>query len=327
MNTGVSLPGANVAYAVRYLIDAESSETLSVMAGVGSYTPAVAATLTVDPSGDNNAILFTADALGEVGNDISVEYATPAVSAATTVAVVGDAITVTPGTKARMVVSGTPSLTLAGTYEFQSGGAFPNPAYDRWVEMSLLSEIWWNTALARWEIRTNPFATEGYYSTSMTATPDLATGWTAYGSPLPTGSPTITAAVSTAAQVIAAVNASSEAPVTASIAPGNDGSGGVTAMTAANMTLGAGGTIGEGGTTDHEGNAIPSLASVQGILIQVASGTGTITGTGADSITYADGQVITLIRPDGIATDFADTLTITADTATDITISVIGTAA
>jgi hypothetical protein len=82
-----------------------------------------------------------------------------------------------------------------------------------------------------------------------------------------------------------------------------------------------------GSLLDHEGNAIPSLASVQGVLIQVASGTGTITGTAADSITYADGQVITLIRPDGITTNFADTLTITADTATDITISVIGTAA
>jgi hypothetical protein len=82
-----------------------------------------------------------------------------------------------------------------------------------------------------------------------------------------------------------------------------------------------------GSLLDHEGNAVPSLASVQGVLIQVASGTGTITGTAADSIAYADGQVVTLIRPDGITTDFADTLTITADTATDITISVIGTAA
>ena len=82
----------------------------------------------------------------------------------------------------------------------------------------------------------------------------------------------------------------------------------------------------EGGTTDHEGNATPPLASVHGILIEVASGTGTITGTAADSITYAAGQVITLIRPGGITTDLTDTLTITAATETDITISVVGAA-
>jgi hypothetical protein len=89
------------------------------------------------------------------------------------------------------------------------------------------------------------------------------------------------------------------------------------------LSVGRAGTP-AGSLLDHEGNAIPSLASVQGVLIQVASGTGTITGTAADSIAYAAGQVITLIRPGGITTDLADTLTITADTETDITISVIG---
>jgi len=54
-----------------------------------------AATLSIDPAGANNAILFTADTLGSDGNDITVEYVDPSsASSPLTVTLSGTAITV-----------------------------------------------------------------------------------------------------------------------------------------------------------------------------------------------------------------------------------------
>ena len=53
------------------------------------------ATLTVDPAGADNSVLYTAREAGAGGEDISVAYAAPS-GASLVVAVVGNAITVTP---------------------------------------------------------------------------------------------------------------------------------------------------------------------------------------------------------------------------------------
>ena len=76
--------------------------------------------------------------------------------------------------------------------------------------------------------------------------------------------------------------------------------------------------------TDHEGLPIPSLVTVQGFLIEVTTGTGTVSGTTSDSLTYASGDIIPLYNATGITSDLADMLTIAATTHTDMTITVIG---
>ena len=80
-----------------------------------------AATVTLDPAGDLNKVKLTANTAGTAGNDITVEIATPAVQATVDVAVVGNAITATPGTKARMVVSAASDPSVDGTELFYVG--------------------------------------------------------------------------------------------------------------------------------------------------------------------------------------------------------------
>jgi hypothetical protein len=206
------------------------------------------ATLTIDPTGADNSVIYTADTPGTGGNAITVAYATPAVQATTTVAVSTNAITVTPGTKARMVVTGT--LTTDGTTPvvfdplIYAGIAATKSGYshDGSVVDILGDEIHWVTLLNKWQIRKN--GTVLFQSSDAVATPDLVTTWVPQGST--TGTPSVTAGISSAAQVIAAVNASTPAAALVTAAAAGIVTGAVATVAAANLT--GGGTPTQSGT-------------------------------------------------------------------------------
>ena len=66
-----------------------------MFAGEGVPVDAVRATLTINPAGVNNSLLYTAKAYGAAGNAITVVYVDPdAISQALAIVVVGSAITV-----------------------------------------------------------------------------------------------------------------------------------------------------------------------------------------------------------------------------------------
>jgi len=322
-NTAITLTGADVAYSLRAEVNAADTMMLDVLTGTNDVLASAA--LTVNPTGSDNLAIFTSVAMGGAGNNITVAYATPATQATTTTAVVGNAITVTPGTKARMVVSGVTTAGVNGVFT-ASGVYNGKPFYTTGTTTGEdflpgspppESVLYWSGG--KWGLE-GPSGS-GYWAvvTSAAAYPDGLTGWTVGGG---TGTPTVTAGISSAAQVIASVNDTAASSALVAASSSGPSTGAVAAVAAANLTGGSSGSSTSG--TDLEGNAIPALATVQGILIEVATGTGTITGTASDTITYAAGDVIPIYNASGITSDIADTLTITATTETDMTITVIG---
>lgn len=79
------------------------------------------ATVTIDPAGEDNSITYTANNAGSIGEEITIEYAAPAVQATTDVEVVGNAITITPGTKARMLLTAASDPSVDGAELFHDG--------------------------------------------------------------------------------------------------------------------------------------------------------------------------------------------------------------
>lgn len=197
------------------------------------------ATLTVDPTNaTHNAVLYTAREAGAGGEDISVEYATPAAQATTTVAVVGDAITVTPGTKARMEVSGVSTAAVNGVLLLTPLSYSGSPTYTNdglnytgegtQTAVVKYAGVW---RVLRWE--SDALVYESIL-TSGAASPD---GLTFPAPAVGTGTPTVTAGVSSAAQVIAAVNASTPAAALVTASESGASTGPVAAVAAANLTL------------------------------------------------------------------------------------------
>jgi len=62
------------------------------------FTSAIYASATIDPTGTNNTIIYTAKNAGAAGNSITVAYAVAGLNTALSVAVVGNAITVNVAT-------------------------------------------------------------------------------------------------------------------------------------------------------------------------------------------------------------------------------------
>jgi hypothetical protein len=202
----------------------------------GDAGAAAAAAATIDPAGNDNAVVFTAVEDGEDGNAISVEYAAPGGSAQTTVSVTGTAITVTPAAKARMILSGT--LTdyygqpVTTPLEFLFAGfQGDKPVY----AAGPLSNVMWFGNQWAWYLD----EVLAFYSTQDVATPDLVTSWTPNGSA--TGTPVVTAAVASAAQVISAVNGSVAASALVTASASGASTGAVAAVAETNLTGGAGG--------------------------------------------------------------------------------------
>ena len=197
--------------------------------------------LLVDPAGADNSVLYMAKAAGAAGELVSVAYASPATQATTTVAVVGNAITVTPGTKARMVVSGTGDALVNGTYYYaglyalrphwtRDGVSFADATDGAAIYASFGTTNWVVRLVGNSEVYRSqaPFHGDGapFPDTEIFASPTIGTG-----------TPTVTAGVSSAAQVIAAVNASAPAAalVTASVSGASTGP--VAEVAAAFLTL------------------------------------------------------------------------------------------
>jgi hypothetical protein len=202
--------------------------------------------LLVDPTGDDNSVLYTAKASGSAGELVSVAYDTPATQATTTVAVTGEAITVTPGTKARMVIGGT--LTSDGSTPFVFGDLLYAGTLNGKAKYSIdPSDPFQLQRTARWNGTdwilggTSPM----WASADAVATPDLVTTWVATG--IATGTPTVTAGISSAAQVIAAVNASTPAAALVTATTSGASTGPVAAVAADFLTLVPDGALTLGG--------------------------------------------------------------------------------
>jgi hypothetical protein len=207
-----------------------------------------AATAIVNPSGDNNSVLYTAP-VGAAGNNVSITYATPAASSSTIVAVVASAITVTPGTKARMVVSGVSTAGVNGS--LQHVGFFSSSPFDGryWTDnglsyaanfgvqaftlLRLYNSIDEKIELIRYDASGTPVYTS--VLEDAFAWPDGQT----YPAPtIGTGIPVVTAGNSSAAQVIAAVNASTPASALVTASAVGLSTGAVSAIAAVSLTYG-----------------------------------------------------------------------------------------
>ncbi len=211
--------------------------TLTVT-GHGFAPNASAVQATLDPSGANNGILVAA-AVGIESGVVSVEVLVPVEGvAAPAVVLVVNKVTVTPVTKAKMVISGGAldldgaamdgRLTYAGTYnDFPSWTSDGAPYSNLGTQTSITREG--GTFIVRRFVAgfEKYFSDESYGLTW----PDDVGAY--YNNPSTgTGRPTVTAGASTAADVITAMNAEGSVAslMTASNAVGSAGTGDMAAV-------------------------------------------------------------------------------------------------
>lgn len=176
------------------------THTRTAVEGDPSGTPSVAASATLDPGGEgtDNSFVVTAVVSGSAGNDISVEIETPADQSTTTVSVVGAAITITPGTKARMLPDGFSDNTPIPYYDDISG----KPAFtSNGEEPGFIGQSFaaWDNSSGLW------YAHDGSTDDEWTSDedvdrPDLVETWTPSGSAPPFNG--FSALTSTAQQAI-----------------------------------------------------------------------------------------------------------------------------
>lgn len=270
------LATADVAYGVvANLTKSTNTFTLDVQAGTFSGTAETVATATINPTGADNSILWTAVAgWGGVGNDITVTYAAAVASQATTLcAASGYAITVTPGAKARMTIAGTlyagPGATNARTFStLLYAGVTSTKAVFTGADADTVG---WDGS----KFTLTHHSGGAWTSTDAVATPDLVTTWTGVGGA--NGTPVVSAAISSAAQAITAGVADAATAFLAVPSASGTVTGAVAAVTATNLTNGTGTIISGNSGYDFEGVAIPSITTLLAINIEVISGTATVT--------------------------------------------------
>lgn len=73
---------------------------------------------------------------------------------------------------------------------------------------------------------------------------------------------------------------------------------------------------------DFEGEALPTIVTLYGVLFEVTTGAGVIAGSVDDVTPYSTGSVVQWLNPNGLPNETA--LTITPSSLTDITITVLG---
>lgn len=210
------------------------SASLKISGIVQTFTTAkTGQTYTTALSGTNNDLVWTC-AEGAPTGVPSVEYVENTGSAETLVTSYNYALTVSYGTKARMIVTGTlyagPGATNPRTFSplLYNHIANGKPAY----RDAATSECVWNST--QWVLAHADGGT--WTSTDPVATPDLVTTWTPQGV-MANGTPTVTAGVSSAAQVIAAATAAATG-ITAANAADNDGTGAIAALSHQHLTGG-----------------------------------------------------------------------------------------
>jgi hypothetical protein len=182
-------------------------------------TPVVASLLTGN-SISNNEIKYTALQTGTDGNNISIAYYNQANALnqpMIDVTVTGNAITVgPPAAKARMIVSGAGFAGVNGTYIYDGLQTYGGATTKQWkldngwptTPGALKVTISFVGSTGSWAIYYNDVIKyiSQLVSYSAQPNPEAATYATYNGSAGP--APTVTAGISTAAQVIAAINAS-----------------------------------------------------------------------------------------------------------------------
>ena len=197
--------------------------------GEGPPVNGVFASLTVDPSGANNSVLFTAVNQGVGGNAITVGYAAPSSTTAPLVAVSGNTITVTPAAKQNMVVAGAGTTGANGTYVYDAALAGWTNGTNKIVNVGGLFKII--------KILTSGIL---YAATTATTWPDEAAYSVQTGT---TPAPYVACGFTTAAQVIDAVNACTPAALLVVASASGTVTGTVTYCASAPLAGGAG-TIG-----------------------------------------------------------------------------------
>jgi hypothetical protein len=241
------------------------------------------ASATVNPSGGDNSVLYTAISSGQSGNSITITYDAAAAQFTTTVNVSDLSITITPGTKARMIVTDTgggledtntdpvvfTDLSYAGndgTYDFwSSNGEQTYPGVGNYYRAYGVTGFWtldvWigSSQVAEWS------------STDPVADPSQVTTWNPVGG---TGTPVVTAGTSSAQQVIDAINSDFAAAVLVSASASGTVTGEVASVGPVSLAGGDGGVsllfpyAGDTGTVDatvyHTSISIP--AAVMRIL-------------------------------------------------------------
>lgn len=191
----------------------------------GVFTPpAVATSVTI---GEGNAAIIYSIKPG-VGT-ASIEHLAPSAKATTDVTVTGSAVEVAPGTKPQMVVTGATTAGVNGIYEFRDS------LVDYWVNVSNLAGTYpakLTPNSGRWYVGKEgdaPLSTDYLAeSTDVSTYPDGS----AYDAPsIGTGTVTVTAAASSASQVLTALNASTAAKalLTFAAAPGSDSTAAISA--------------------------------------------------------------------------------------------------
>lgn len=200
-----------------------------------------AATVNLNPHGDNNTIRITAPSIGTAGNSLTAAIVIDSSTDRTqlTVAKASNAITITSGDKRRMVITGTidepsgPPITLPLSMVY-SGQVNGRPSY---TDVSTNFVLSWSGS--NWVLDYSLWAASWVGNGDTPYPDDISITWT--GSGTGTGEPTVTASAATAAQVITAGNAALEE--TFENGSGSDGSGAVAAVSLHEFSGGAVGTV------------------------------------------------------------------------------------
>lgn len=208
----------------------------------GTPVHAVAARAALDPSEADNTVTLTSQSVGLEGNSLRAAMTIPT-TASISVSKTGDVVSIAAGSKHRMVIAGTldPDATgeLISAGEVNSLPAWStdgttDPAADgAWVMIA--------KPTSAWQIR---YYLNGEIAGTWTASNagDWPNGLTYVADDAETGTPTVTASAPTAAQVVAAVNAT-DIDITAS----GTGAGTVAAVTTTAFTGGRYATLGSAG--------------------------------------------------------------------------------
>lgn len=239
--------------------------------GEGAPDPSVQATLDFNPAGDDNGLTFTAVEYGAAGNAISIEYVDPeAISAALSVAVDGNAITVnlatdtgTASTLTSNPAGDDNSLIFTAVDAGPDGDAISIEYVDPAANDAVLSVDVAGTAI------TVNLATNGAGAITSTAADILAE---------------IEATPAADALVVVTINA-------ADTGSGDDGSGVVTAMVLANLEGGAWGAITSTAAdilaaieADEDADALVAVTIMTGDSGSEDDGSGVVTAMAADNL-------------------------------------------
>ena len=205
------------------------------------------ASATIDPSGSNNSITVTAATAGASGNALRFQILTPATGTSDTIASVSESIvTLTPGDKARMIISGVATSNVNGSL----GYCGVRNGFDSWSSDGINGifyqshgipyTVLWKSGsvwcLQRFESNGTPS-----YQCYCTDTGISPSGLTFDAPGIGSGIPTIASSASTSAQGIVAINSTpaTSALMVASNAPGSDGSGALSSVSLTPFTGGS----------------------------------------------------------------------------------------